>query len=59
MSTPFKAMKHYVQKNFDANNSIDPLMLDSSLDVDVDHQIGFKHLLLTDSLEGDGSLPSI
>ena len=34
MQTPFKAMKHYVQKNFDAPNSVDPLMLDTSLDMD-------------------------
>ena len=59
--TPFKAMKHYVQKNYEAsiNMPADPLMLDTSLDMDnngpLENNKGFNKM--TESLEG--SLPSI
>ena len=52
-------MKHYVQKNFDAPQSVDPLMLDTSL-VDMDNnliEINHGQNKLAESLEG--SLPSI
>ena len=54
-------MKHYVQKNYEAsiNMPADPLMLDTSLDMDnngpLENNKGFNKM--TESLEG--SLPSI